>query len=358
MVAYPNWIDEHARSVYQAWIGMVPSQWGALNFLELLTHLDGTFIKKMHQAVRTLKKERSVEEVAKSISSPSVLRCAFWYLTQEYATAEHKDKATFREVAEYLVEILRFRVPVDTFALTQNLGIRQEEIERMLKETPWQEGNPASARELGKLYNSAAAVAFALYRDFFPQVSHEVYGPYDANSRFGEGCILLVKDFPDLKHTELWPQTHSFSIGTLKIFQILQGVSFSCDWIGMHSRYEGDLINGLRASAVMANGQFVSSPEEIKKVRGALEHAAVEHSSVYEKMSIDEWIIKTLEWECFQFINFFKLAGMDWKPTKEMLENTKGKPVPLGVSVDSFPPFEEYGTNPEYEIYWLKDLYQ
>ena len=83
-----------------------------------------------------------------------------------------------------------------------------------------------------------------------------------------------------------------------------------------------------------------------------------EQSIVYEKLSKEERKIKILEWNCYQFIDFFKLADMDWRPTKEMLEVVKDKEVADRYELEQFPPFEEYIKSPEFEIYWLKDSYK
>ena len=65
-----------------------------------------------------------------------------------------------------------------------------------------------------------------------------------------------------------------------------------------------------------------------------------------------------MEWECYQFADFFKLAEMSWKPTEEMVEAVKNKGIGDRTILETFPIFDEYISSPEHEIYWLKNLYK
>lgn len=358
MADYPTWVDEYTASVHNAFIGMVPSRWGSIDYFAILPHLQGAFIDKVHEAVIKLKASgKTPAELVRVFSSPSTLRCALYFLAEEYKSIENKNKTEFKEVMEYLVPVLEAWTPNDTFALSTNQAHTPQEVSGMLAAS-FGVGSVDVARELGRLYNSAASVAFALYRDMFPQDSHEVYGPYDASEKFGPGAVLVIKDFPKIKPTDLWPGAQHFRHAHVRIFQVYKGVDFACDWIGMHSKYKGDLMQGLAAFGVEVDGAWVTDIAAIKEVRLELERVAVEQSKVYESMTYPQWVLKALEWECYQFNAFFKLAGMDWRPTQQMIEAASGAQASMGFGIETFPPIEEYATSPEFEVYWLKDLYR
>ena len=355
---YPTWIDEYAISIQHAFSNMVPSSWSSIDGFAVMTELNGTFLSKLAEAIRRLKEhDVPIETVAHSFSCLSSLRAAFMYVATEYQQSKSKDRAQAREIVEYLVTIIQHLAKADPFAFTSNVIHSMEEITTILNETPWSAGTPVIARELGKLYTSLASLVFAQYRDFFPQDSHEIYGPYSAEEKYGSGTILLMKQFPKIRPVELWPETASASYREVKIFQIYRDVAFKCELVGMHSLYQGDLMHGLVAYAVEVDGKIENDPAKIKELSTYFAEAATVQSSLYESLSNEQCARKFLEWECYQFINFFRFAEMDWQPSEAMLEAIRGKEIPIGLKIDTFPSLEDFLSNPLYEVYWLKDLY-
>ncbi len=356
---YPKWIDEYAKAFHNGFANMIPCSWGPVDLYAMLGFLNGAFLSKLYDAVSKLKKDKiPLERVATTFPSPSGFRVAFYWAILEYQLSNPKNKKQFREMLEFFIDILRVLIKRDIFAYESNIAHSPDEIKEILDNTPWQSGNPATARELGKLYNSLAALVFALYKDFFPQDSHEIYGPYDASGKFGEGATLLVKHFPKIKPVELWPEMKDLKKSEIKIFQVYnKNVTFKCELIGMHSIYEGDLINNLVSWAVMADGEFIGDVQKIKEMSNYFAEVTMRHSVVYDNMTTEELKQKTLEWLCYQFVYFFQLAGMDWRPTTEMVEAVRNKEIASRFELDSAPTYEEYATSPDFEVYWLKDLY-
>ncbi|TSC94770.1 MAG: Uncharacterized protein CEN87_304 [Parcubacteria group bacterium Licking1014_1] len=354
---YPQWIDEFAKSVHNSFANMVPGNWGPIDYLAFMHHNNNAFFDKLYKAIKTIKeKGHSNEEIAETFTCPSALRCAFLFLTWEYGFSDPKQKEKFKEIAEFFVDVLSYMMKEDVFCFSKNIAHDKEEINKILETTPWNDSDPKIARELGKLYNSCAALAFSLWRDFFPQISHEVYGPYDASSKFGENTILVMKHFPKLLPKEIWSDLN-YEYSDVKIFQIFKNVKFKCEIIGMHTIYEGDIINNNVAYAVVVNDKFVDI-NQIKEASKNISEITTKQIQIYDRITMDELKRKTLEWECYQFINFFKLAEMDWKPTEEMVNAVKNKNIGERTIMETFPSFDEYINSPEYEIYWLKDLYK
>ena len=354
---YPKWIDDFAKSIHNSVTNAIPASWSTPDCFKLVSYLNGSFLEKIYQAITIIKeKNYSKRKIAKSFSCPSILRWTLWLFALEYQHTQSKNKVQFKEITEFFVDILNYIMQKDIFSRRSNIAHNSEEIEEILKTTPWIIANPQITREAGKLYTSSAALVFALYRDFFPQDSHEVYGPYNAENKFGENAILIIKHFPKIHPSELWPElNHKYK--DVKIFHIMKDVKFKCDIIGMHTIYKGDIINNTLAFAVMINGKFITI-DEIKLASQEIAQIATDQFQVYDFMSSGQIKEKLLEWECYQFVDFFKLANMDWRPTKEMLEAIKNKEIPNKCKLEEFPDLEEYLKSPKYEIYWLKDLYK
>lgn len=355
---YPKWIDEYAKSFHHAFANMVPGSWGPLDGFSVFALLNGAFLSKIHHAIRNVKNQKiSLDIIAKSFSCPSTLRVAFYFLIWEYQNRESKNKEQFREIADFFVTILRYMTKSDTFAYESNIVHSPREVEKMLDGINWNSAEAGTAREIGKLYNSLSSLVFALYRDYFPQDSHEIYGPYDASKKFGPDTIMLIKHFPKIKPIEVWPDTVAFKHKDVKILQIYRGVTFKCEAVGMHSIYEGDLINGLADYAVLVDGKYQNDPRDIKTLSDYFAEIATKQSLVYEIMSKEELKHKFLEWESYQYFDFFKLANIDWRPSESMVNAVQGKNVPLRFELEQFPSFEEFSMSQNFEVYWLKDLY-
>lgn len=356
---YPQWIDEYAKAFHNGFMNMVPTSWGPVDGLALTSYLNGTFLDKLHKAIEKIhSKKYPIAEVAKTFSCPSTLRVAFYLLIWEYQNSEPKDKIKFKEIAEFIVKVIETMTKKDTFAYDSNIIHSKDEINQIIKNTDWVEADAKRAREIGKLYNSLSALVFALYRDFFPQDSHEIYGPYSVADNFGDSAILLIKHFPKIRPVDLWSETKSFKYSDVKIYQIFKNVKFKCDIIGMHSIYEGDLINNLIKYAVIVDGKVKNDIEDIKSLSDYFAEIATEKSTIYDNLTKEELAKKFLEWECYQFFNFFRLAEMDWRPTEQMLESVRSKDIPDRLEIKEFPAFKDYVASPEFEIFWLKDLYK
>lgn len=356
---YPKWIDEYAKAWHNAFSNMVPASWGPLDEFAVMGSLDGTFLSKLYEAVLKIKERKmALSEVAKCFLSPSSLRAAIYWTMVEYQGSNPKNKNQYKEIIEYLVEVLKYLVKEDLFAYKSNIVHSGDEIDKILVSTKWAEATPQIAKELGKLYTSLSGLINALYRDFFPSDANETYGPYDVSSKFGKGAILIIKHFPrKMRPVELWDNVEEFKHSDVKIFQVYKNISFKCEAIGMHSIYEGDVINNLVSYAVMVDGEYQNDIEEVKKLYNYFAELAAKRSTVYDSMSRDDLKKKVLQWDCYQFIDFFKLARMDWRPTDQMWNAVKDINVADRSEIDTFPSFEEYIKSPDYEVYWLKDLY-
>lgn len=355
---YPQWIDEYARAFHKVVLNSVPGEWGPVDYYALWALLNGLFIERVHEAVQRAKKHGfPIEKAAKTFFSPTQIRLALHFILCEYALTEPKNKEACKEAAEYMVELLSFTMEEDTFAYERNIVHKKEEIQQILEETAWKPGSPRAAQALGKLYTTLFSMANAVHGDFYAQNSLEVYGPYDVSLRFGENAILQEKHINFAGAQKLWLNLAGLKYLDVKMFQVYRNVSFKCTYMGLHSQYEGDIANGLVSWGVFVDGKEVESLEEIKELTSYFSKTSTEQSLIYNGMTREERKIKALEWECFQFMKFFELAGMDWRPTPPMLAAVRDKEVKDRVVWETLLSFEEYIASPEYEVYWLKDLY-
>ncbi len=339
---------------------MVPSRWSSLDGLKAYQSQQGaSFIFLERLRIKHTELGTKPEVLFKLFSTASTLRATFLFLAWEYAKISDKNeyRVLARNIFDWLDGILSAGMLEDKWVLAKNLIHTSEEVAGTLTDTPWIEENLQAVKDAGKMYVSAASIGFALYRDFFPQEAHEAYGPYDASERFGPDTTLVVKHFPKLKPVELWPEVKNFPYEEVTIYQILKGVHFRCELIGMHSLYDGPSVPNTAAIAVKVDGRFLPE-DEIAKVAMDIAKHATEYSHLYEKLTLHEAKLKFVEWETYQFNRLFEAAGMDWRPTDGLLAPVMANDIPMGISIDSWPVYEEFVSSKEYEVFWLQDLYK
>lgn len=357
--AYPKWVDECTRSMHQAWVGMTPAEWGPLDFNACFQALNGAFLKKLHEAIVVLKKRGvAPSTLAQKFASPSGFRAIFYFAIYEYARSDHKLRKEAREVFDYLHKVLEEIFVKDVWAKESNVIHTPRAIDRLLREVPWSPGTPEIARLIARLGNSAAALSYALYRDYYVAESHEVYGPYDVAHKHGRGHILITKHYPKMRPVELWSHAKKFRHRNMKIHGIYENVSMSCEFIGMHTRYVGDLMNGLRRYAVEMNGKFYNDPKVIKREMEYIGEIAVQQWSLYEKFSKEDLKMQFLEWLRYSWLELFKLARINSAPTPEMKRNLKQAVIADKVILEPFMSYKEYLQHRDWEAYWLRELYK
>ena len=355
---HPAWIGEYTKSMHQAFVGMTPADWGPLDFNACFRHLNASFIEKLHEAVAILKRKKTDPgAVAARFRSPSGFRAVFYFAVSEYAFSDHSMRTEAREVFDFFNELLKRIFKKDMWAYRQNIVHAEADIARIIDRVPWSDGNPGSAGSIARLGNSASALSYALYRDYYVAESQEVYGPYDVSSEFGRGAVLVIKHYPKLRPVGLWPHTRAFKHEDIKLYLVYKGVKMTCEFIGMHTRYEGDVMKGLKKYAVEIDGKFYRDPKKIKEKTGYVGDLAIQQWSRYEKLSKERLKMLFLDWMCWSCRPLFELAGTSTRPTPKMIRNLKGKRVADRIRMPAMMPYKKYLESREWEAYWLRDLY-
>lgn len=355
---YPAWIDEYARSLHPAFSHMVPADWGPLDFFACWKHLNGTFIDKLHPAIVELKR-RGVPliDVAHAFPSPSSFRACIFFLFLEYQQSDHMRKVQAREVFDYLDTVLRTMFIRDAWCARENIVHTDAQIDTILDRVQPQNAAPEQARIIGRLGNAASAMSYCLYRDFWMSESFDVFGPYDVSGRFGSGHTLVIRSYPKLRPIALWPRTGDLTCNDVTLYLVYENVPMTCEFIGAHTQYQGDTIAGLRKWAIEVDGTPMTDIADAKHLMDYLGRKAVEYWAFYDGMLRDNLQEKFLEWMGYAFKPLFDMVDMDWQPTSEMRAALIGKEVPERLIMPSFPDFDEFCSSPEWEVYWLKNLY-
>ena len=272
-------------------------------------------------------KDHDIQELARSMHSPSVIRVEM-ILALIKARVANLEKEKLVQIVEFYDSLLKVLCLEDHYAkYGKNIIHTKEEINQLVRNL--KVADPKIAKELGKLSNSCYHLAYGLYSDINPQICYDNFGPYGVSENFGEGHILIIKQFQNLKPIELWgSKVDDLLSNKIKIYCVYKDVKFSMD-VTSHANFEGDLINGLKYFAVEMDGRLISDFSEIRQTTEKIGLKAMEMWQTLTSLDFESAKVKYLEQRCYNYVNLCRKLGLDWKPTKEMLEVVKDK-SPVG----------------------------
>ncbi len=247
------------------------------------------------------------------------------------------------EFANFFYQMLKAQMqPGDLF------GIRGSTRPKMdldaVKAKEFQKGTPEAARTLGRLYNSAYNLATTLYLDYYMGNGIENYGPYPLD----DNRILVVKEMRHLSPSPLWPGFKA-PADHLRLYCIYQDVSFSTTLIACHGNYTGDPINGLKAWRLEKDGKALDDLSEIQSMMQNLAENGSRQWREVLALSEADLIKKSIWIRCFIFKPLCDVLGLDWKPTRKLLDAAKGKSLQDGWNTWRHPK-----TAKAQKAYWRK----
>jgi len=317
-----EWVDDFLDAVDKGFRDMDLSTFEPINCLDIFPLYAKEGVRRILRIIENTS-SYDMKDLAKRMPSPSVIRVeVFLALIKARLAGVEKEKLI--KIAEFYNSLLRSWCLEDYYAKEgKNIVHTKEEIKQFVKNL--KTAGPEIAKELGKLSNACYHLAYGLYSDNNPQICYENFGPYDVSEEFGEGYILVIKQFQNLKPLDLWgSRVEDLSCGKVKIYCVYKDVKFSID-AATHTNYEGDVIKGLKYFAVEIDERLVDGLSEIRKVTEEIGLKAIEMWEELTSLDFEKMKVKYLEQRCYNYINLCKKLGLDWKPSLEMLEAVKGK---------------------------------
>ncbi len=269
--------------------------------------------------------KHDIKEIARHMHSPSVIRVEM-LLALVKARLAKVDKSTLMKIAEFYHSLLQAVCLEDHYAKNgKNLVHTNEEMREIT--TNLKVADPEVARRLGKLSNACYHLAYSLYSDINPQICYDNFGPYDVSDVYGRGHILVIKQFQNLKPVELWgDKAGDVPFNSIRLYCVYKEVGFSVD-NASHIHYQGDVIQGLKYFKVEADNQFV---EDLSIIENAIHKINLKSIELWQALTVLDFEsakVKYLEQRCYNYVNLCTLIGMNWRPTKEMLNAVKDKPL-------------------------------
>ncbi len=242
-------------------------------------------------------------------------------------------RADRMKIATFYYRILKSYSPEDPFTWRgMNRILSEAEVSRFAGSAAWKSSTPEVSRELGKLLVSLASLAYGLYTDATPSLCGEFHGPYDVSDRFGRGHTLLVRDYFNLKPTELWPHTRGYRFRSVKIYAVYKGVKIRPDFYGNFVA-DKNLVDNLSFYHILADGRPVNDINGIKVMRQYLAKLTVEQMDKVDRMDLEQVKRKFAETEMLQYKRLFELSGIEQGATHDIIGRIRGKRLLKGFGV-------------------------
>lgn len=319
-----EWIDEFLEAVSKGLAGMDFSTLKPIDCFEMFPLYAQEGSKRLLHIIETVSKH-DVRELAQYMHSPSVIRVEMLFALVKARIAK-ADKNTLMKIAGFYHSLLQVVCLEDHYAKNgKNLVHTREEIQKIAKNL--QVADQEIAKTLGKLSNACYHLAYSLYSDINPQICYDNFGPYDVSDVYGKGHILVVKQFHNLKPFELWgDKVKDVPFDKIRLYCVYKDVDFSVD-NASHTHYKGDVINGLKYFLVEVDGRSVEDLSLVKEAIDKIGTKSVEIWQALTSLNFESGKVKFLEQRCYNYVHLCKKLGIDWRPTHEMLEVVKGKPL-------------------------------
>lgn len=327
-----NWLEEYAKGSFSLYAGNTISGFQPLDFFHFYGIWYDLWLERIVVAMDKIKAEdRTYDELKNVLPTPSNLRALIQKAIPAYIGSGRNKNNLYKTYTNFIARMLMEACPADPFGKSSTPLHTDSELKRIIENTQWQGGTPEEARALGKLVTAAGSLVHGLYNDVVTDFGWDTYGPYPGQEKGGQKFTLMIRNFPDLKPAGIWSEEFLAPIKNLKIYQLYQDVEWSVGFVGCHTLVKsGDPIRGLKYFSVVADEKVLDQ----KNIGGLAMELAQKAEKIYKEIRKKDFeALKQMVMlqECYQLKGLFDLANMDWKPTVEMLESVKGKPLLQGI---------------------------
>ncbi len=261
--------------------------------------------------------------------NPSSVRAMLFFMVCHYhnivVDKSSVDKRAMREIFDFFVKILRYKNRTDIFCRKKNICHSSQEIARLITKQKWHKGSPELSRELGKIYLGASTLVNGLMNDWCTDNGIEVYGPYPVSRFFGSRTILVIREFPNLKPTSLWPHTKKYRYQTVKICTVYKNIRLRINFVGCHTEFSGDLADNLVRFSLLVDGRTISTISTMEKIAQTLIAQSSHQYAQVGRLDFESLKQKIIAQELYQLRDFFALVGVESAPHPLFLARVKNR---------------------------------
>lgn len=326
-----SWIDQFSRGTFQIYAGNTLNAFQPLDFFHFYPLWYDRWIARIDEALQRIGAyQQPYAKLSHLLPVPSNLRAIVQKIVPSYRAFPHQDAKQCRRVVEFFNRMLQEACAGDPYGEHANPKHSKEEAQQITDTLSWQPADVPAAKQIGRLITAVGSLVHGLYNDLVTDFGWDAYGPYSVEQNNARR-ILLIRDFPDLQPTELWPAEYLPPIREIKIYGLYEGVDWQISCVGCHTiALSGSPVEGLRHSLVFVNGV----PADHQRIAAVTQDSAAKAEAIYRRirqMGFEELKSMVMLQECYQLKRLFNAAAIDWRPTPEMTARIQGKPLMQGL---------------------------
>ncbi|MFH0969541.1 MAG: hypothetical protein V1804_03485 [Patescibacteria group bacterium] len=316
----PDWIQPFAESSYQLFVHHDPKSHLPFNAWGLHPLYADLWLRKIYEMiVKFEEKGFKIGDYLDLFPNLSSTRLIILVNAIQYQTANLNDPEMIVKIQDFLVDSLKIRAKEDFFALEKNVELNDGQLNKILNSRPFVKVSIDESKEIGKILVALASLTHGLYGDWSPDFSYEISGPY-----YRDNKMILNRSFPDLRPKDIWPEI-DWSYKDFSIITEYENLTAKIAYVGCHIIYSDNVIEKLVGYSFRIDEQEISGLEKLKGLREELMLIAANQYEKFMGMDFENQKIKFVFQENYQLKKLFDLVGMDWKPSKDILDRIKGK---------------------------------
>jgi hypothetical protein len=324
---YNNLNEERINYFIQAielgFKGMNPKTSWPLNGGQISSYFDVDEALDMYYRLNKLKEKLSVIEISNLMPEADIIRNFLQnnaIIGLKVANKLGLANISKKEIVSYtlfLFDLLEKKVKSDIFCLDGKNSIHDEkEIYTFLREVNWD--IPLSNEDKKKIAFLTVIsnnLCYTLYYDIFMTGGFYIHGPYDVSEKFGEGAILLIRDFHNLNPAELWPDLE-MPYQQLKICSVYKNLNLKINFVN-HPITKESIGDKLIAYKIYLDGKEI----EFKKIDELIElfnKISLQQTKKINSLTDLDKVRKGAEIAFYLFRKIRNYMGDDWRPPKEI----------------------------------------
>lgn len=347
-----KWIRNYSRAVKLFTFDHDPSShlpFNAFNFYPMYFDL---WLDKIYEAIFKIKSRRVSQKIIK-INMPSYGALRFIVYTlinmaNYYDYNHNKIKAILNFFIEMMDDLSK---DADIFNEHMIKLKNDDEIKKILKNI--ENADCLNDREVfSRLTGVLALYNHALYNDYSTEYGYALEGPYEI-----DGKVLIIRNYPDLSPVDLWPELEDFDIKEIKILSVYGKIKIKMRFISTHLICAQKYQNKLNKYLIYVNGEKLDDLVKINQMTKKIADLTFKIYKKQKSFNLEETKKLFLKQQGYEIRGLFDLAGIDWRPDKNIIKRIRNKKIADGIISKNYPE-----TKKEYEDYigttYLKEVYE
>jgi hypothetical protein len=320
LVKCMNWTNDFAEGTFSLFAGQTLEGFQPIDFYHFYPLYFDLWLTQVCEAINNLDLEtKSYQEISYLLPPPSNMRAILQKIVPTYQALENKNIDEIRTVTNFFARMLYECCPDDPFGKISNPLHTSDEAQHLSEKINFGASDVVSARKIGQLITAAGSLVHGLYNDVVTDLGWDAYGPYQI-SKHEQNYSFLIRHFTDLSPKGLgWSDSYLLSTKEIMVYSLYQGVEWEIKCVGCHTMaVTGSPVEGMRYHCVVADGKALTLPEIDVLIDEMSDKAEMIYKDIRAK-SFEELKIMVQLQESYQLKKMFDAAGMDWRPTPEMV---------------------------------------